>query len=204
MSPIALSLDLLLMVMLIAALGVGWRLERRLKGLKESQIDFTNAVADLDRAAQRAELGLAQLRQATEETVDLLASRIEKARELTARLEKLTHEGAAVAQRPAPANDPVHPAAERPMSRPSRAAPPSSPVDAVVAAESLARRLSQDDSLVLRTPAPLPRPAAPSPAPSTAVRPAAPRPAPRPRPMVDDDLFEAPALMAAGGMARRR
>lgn len=197
MNPISLSLDLLLMVLLMAALGVGWRLERRLKGLRESHADFAGAVADLDRAAQRAEVGLAQLRQATDEAVDLLAGRIEKARELTAKLEKLTEEASAVSQRPAnppsanlrPANDAPRGSSGQSWSKPA-ASPPSSPVDAVLAAESLARRLSQDGSLVLRAPAPRSAPLA------------APRPAPRPS--IDDDLFEAPARMAAGGMARTR
>lgn len=193
MSPISLSLDLLLMVLLLAALGFGWRLERRLKGLRESHADFAGAVADLDRAAQRAELGLAQLRKATDEAVDLLASRIEKARDLTAKLEKLTEDAAAI--RPRPANDTPRAGSDRSWIRPAVSSP-ASPVDAVLAAESLARRLSQDDSLVLRTPAPAPRPA-PRPAPVAAAR-------PTPRPSIDDELFEAPARMAASGGARPR
>jgi hypothetical protein len=175
MSPIALSLDLLLMVLLIAAMGFGWRLDKRLKSLKQSHADFTGAIADLDRAAQRAETGLAQLRQATDEAVDLLAGRIEKARELTGKLERLTQEATSVG--PRAANDTPRPTAERPKVR---SAPTASPVDAVLAAESLARRLSSDDSLVLRNPI---APAASS---------------------VDDDLFEAPALAAGGGAWRRR
>ena len=55
MSPISLSLDLLLMLLLMAALIFGWRLERRLKGLKESHVDFATAVAELNTAAARAE-----------------------------------------------------------------------------------------------------------------------------------------------------
>jgi len=198
MSPISLSLDLLLMVLLIAALGFGWRLERRLKGLRDSHADFASAVADLDRAAQRAEVGLAQLRQATDEAVDLLASRIEKARELTAKLEKLTHDAGSIS--PRPANDAARAGLDRSWNK-SAASPPPSPVDAVLAAESLARRLSQDDSLVLRTPAPPAARVAP-----LAARQAAPRPAqrPQPRPSIDDDLFEAPARVAAGGMAGAR
>jgi hypothetical protein len=206
MSPISLTLDLLLMVLLMAALGFGWRLERRLKSLRESHAEFAGAVADLDRAAQRAEVGLARLRQATDEAVDLLAGRIEKARELTAKLEKLTDAAPSTSLRPAhprpadprpigqrPANDAPRASSDRPWSKPA-ASPLASPVDAVLAAESLARRLSQDDSLVLRTPAPL----------SASML--APKPAPRPAslPAFDDDLFEAPARMAAGGMARAR
>ena len=207
MSPISLSLDLLLMLLLMAALIFGWRLERRLKGLKESHVDFANAVADLDRAAIRAETGLAQLREATDEAVDLLAGRIEKARELTAKLEKLTQEAASIT--PRAANDAPRPSLDRarspdgllgrerplsldrPLPRPA-AARASSPADAVLAAEALARRLAQSESLVLRTPAP--------PAARPIAQPAA-RPAQRSRQPIDDELFEAPR--AAVGGARR-
>jgi len=198
MSPISLSLDLLLMLLLMAALGFGWRLERRLKGLRESHVDFTNAVADLDRAAQRAETGLAQLRVATDEAVDLLASRIEKARELTAKLEKLTHDASTIS--PRPANDAPRATSDRPRGKPA-ASPPPSPVDAVLAAESLARRLSQDDSLVLRTPAPPVARTTPLAAPQAALRPAQRL---QPRPSIDDDLFEAPAFVGQTAMARTR
>jgi hypothetical protein len=211
MSPISLSLDLLLMLLLVAALGFGWRLERRLKALRESHADFAGAVADLDRAAQRAEVGLAQLRQATDEAVDLLAGRIEKAREMASRLETLTQRAAQAPSRIAverpdvatPAN--IKPVSNRPANikpandatRPANAAARSpaaqvrSPVDAVLAAEALARRLSGDESLVLRDHAP------------TMVRPMR-RPAPSPRPAIDDDLFEAPARLAAGAGPRGR
>jgi Domain of unknown function (DUF6468) len=207
MSPISLSLDLLLMVLLAAALIFGWRLERRLKGLKESHVDFANAVADLDRAAIRAETGLAKLREATDDAVDLLAGRIEKAREVAAKLEKLTREAASV--QPSPANDaPRAPtdrriASERPLTldrpltleRPLARTPAvkaSSPADAILAAEALARRLAQADSLVQRTPAtPIARPT-----PQPVQRPAA-----RTRPSIDDELFDAPR--AAMGGARR-
>ena len=196
MSPISLSLDLLLMVLLMAALGFGWRLERRLRGLRESHVDFANAVADLDRAAQRAETGLAQLRQATDEAVDLLAGRIEKARELTAKLEKLNQQSVMLTQRPA--NDLPRQTTDLRPARPS-AGGISSPVDAVLAAEQLARRLSSDDSVVLRTPVPREARAAPRP-----VAQPAPRPALRARPTVDDDLFDAPPRAAMGGFRGAR
>ena len=81
MSPIALAMNLVLALLLLSALGFGWRLERRLKALREGQSNFVAAVADLDRAARRAENGLAELRAATDETMELLSGRIEKARE---------------------------------------------------------------------------------------------------------------------------
>jgi hypothetical protein len=178
MSPISLSLELLLAVLLIAALGFGWRLERRLRGLRESHGQFAQAVADLDRAAHRAEVGLAELRKATDEAIDLLAGRIEKARELAAKLEKLTQEGAAITQRPA--NDAARSALDKHWTRTPSAAH-------TLAGGALARRLSPDDSLELRTPAP-PDPPVRSRVGSTD----------------DDELFEFPARSASGGAPRGR
>ena len=197
MSPISLTMDLLMMALLMAALGFGWRLEQRLKALRESHADFSSAVADLDRAAQRAETGLAQLRQTTDEAADLLAGRIEKARELAARLESATQRAAVAA--PRPANDiartaPARPAAPRPA--PTRAAAPApvrSASEAVAAAEALVRRLAGEEGLALRPQEPTPGEVRPMRRPAPAVRPDAARPA------IDDELFVAPARAAAPG-----
>lgn len=88
MSALALIMNLGLSVLLLAALAFGWRLERRLKTLKESHDSFARAVADLDTAAARAEQGLADLRAATDEAAETLSERIETARALSARLER--------------------------------------------------------------------------------------------------------------------
>jgi hypothetical protein len=179
MSPITLSLDLLLVVLLLATLGFGMRLDKRLKGLKDSHADFAKAVADLDQAAQRAEAGLAQLRGATEEAVDLLAGRIEKGRELAAKLERLTVEGGALAERAAAPAEAPRSALDKLWTRPT-AVPPASAEEAISDAVSLVKRLSLD---------------------------AAPRPAPRPtirRPMADDDLFDSPTRAASGASTRGR
>ena len=45
MSPISMTLDLLLAALLLITLGFGLRLERRLKTLQASQASFANAVA---------------------------------------------------------------------------------------------------------------------------------------------------------------
>ena len=87
MSAVALILNLLLGVLLMAALGLGWRLERRLKALRDSQTAFTEAVGDLDRAASKAEQGLADLRAATDEAAETLAGRIDRAQQLATRLD---------------------------------------------------------------------------------------------------------------------
>ena len=161
MSLIGLTLNLLLAVLLLAALGMGWRLNRRLKALRDSHDGFAVAVAELNSAAARAEQGLADLRAATDEAVDILGDRIEKGRTLATRLDRLI-EHAAVPQRAAPASSIVDdPVAERRLgallaaareARPDRVMPP-------LRAEAMAR-------------APFDRQA------------------PRPRAHVEDDLFD--------------
>jgi len=102
MSVVALILNLLLGALLMAALFMGWRLERRLKALRDSQATFVGAVQDLDRAAARAEQGLADLRAATDEAAESLASRIATAKTLSAKLDTSITRAAAMPE-PAPA-----------------------------------------------------------------------------------------------------
>ena len=175
MSPIAIGMNLVLALLLLAALGFGWRLERRLKALRDSQMSFFAVVADLDRAAQRAETGLAELRAATEETVDLLAGRIEKARELAAKLETMT----AHAARPIAAA----PVASAPARAPLRRDPLDDLTEdrAQAAAEDLVLRLTE-------------RPAPPA----ERVR-LDPRIGARSRATIDDELFDSTPRTAAGG-----
>ena len=107
MSLIAIGMNVLLAGLLIAAMAVGVRLNRRLKALRDSHEGFEAAVRELNLAATRAEQGLADLRAATDEATDLLSDRIEKGRTLAAKLEKLIGAApelprAAAAERPAP------------------------------------------------------------------------------------------------------
>ncbi len=83
-----LILDGVLMVLLVAALGYGVRLERKLSALRAGQQAFASAVTELNTAAGRAETALATLRASGHET-DLLHDRIVKAREVKAQLEGL-------------------------------------------------------------------------------------------------------------------
>lgn len=99
MSAIAIGMNLLLGGLLVAALLMGARLNARLKALRESHAGFAKAVADLDAAAARAEQGLADLRAATDEAHDALADRIEKARALTAKLDRQLQGAPAMAAR---------------------------------------------------------------------------------------------------------
>ena len=89
MSIIGLVMNVLLAGLLLAALVMGWRLNGRLKALRDSHDGFAIAVRELNSAAARAEQGLADLRAATDEAVDELADRIEKGRALATRLERL-------------------------------------------------------------------------------------------------------------------
>ncbi|MES2034163.1 MAG: DUF6468 domain-containing protein [Pseudomonadota bacterium] len=88
MSAAAAILNVVLVLLLLAALAFGWRLERRLKALKDSHESFVKSVADLDASAARAEQSLADLRAFTDEASDTLAARIESARALAAQLEQ--------------------------------------------------------------------------------------------------------------------
>ena len=94
-----LILDGILMVLLVAALGYGVRLERKLSALRAGQQAFASAVTELNTAAGRAEQALATLRASGHET-DLLHDRIVKAREVKAQLEALIARGPAVPARP--------------------------------------------------------------------------------------------------------
>lgn len=94
MSIVALSMNVLLGLLLVAALGMGWRLERRLKALRTGHDDFAKAVADLDAAAMRAQAGLMALRAASDEAEENLNDRIATAQALVAQLDR------SVAERP--------------------------------------------------------------------------------------------------------
>lgn len=99
MSLVSIAMNVLLAGLLMAALVMGWRLNRRLKTLRESHEGFAVAVRELNTAAGRAEQGLADLRAATDEAVDLLSDRIEKGRALAAKLERLVQDAPVVARR---------------------------------------------------------------------------------------------------------
>jgi hypothetical protein len=98
MSIIGIVMNGLLVSLLLAALTVGLRLNKRLKALRDSQDGFASAVQQLNTAAARAEQGLADLRAATDEATDLLADRIEKGHSLAARLDRMLEHAPARAE----------------------------------------------------------------------------------------------------------
>jgi hypothetical protein len=85
-------LDALLMLLLVAALGYGVRLEKKLSQLRAGQLAFAGAVTELNAACGRAESALSSLRASGEEA-DLLHDRILKARTLKGELEALVARG---------------------------------------------------------------------------------------------------------------
>jgi hypothetical protein len=173
MSLTAIALNGLLAILLLVALGFGVRLERRLKALRDSHEGFAKAVADLDRAAMRAEQGLADLRAATDEAADTLADRIDKAQALATQLDERLN-------RPMVTPSPAVP---RPaIPRPERAPEPETP------SETSRRLRAEDFEKLLDREARIPRDIAPP----AAGRPSGPKETPRSRARIDDDLFEGP------------
>jgi hypothetical protein len=223
MSDVGLIMNGLLGVLLVGALFVGWRLEGRLKALRASHESFTQAVGDLDRAAARAEQGLADLRAATDEAAETLAGRIDRAGQLAGRLERLTAEATLAeakllaapkqAASPAPSSiaSSVASPAERGRPQPARdsafarfaerygARSPQQPLAA------LAEAAARNDLILEDEEPPAPPPAARI-SPDAAARIARLQALARPRPAAapqdrsaDDDLFEdAPRRAAAG------
>lgn len=130
-------LDGVLMLLLVAALGYGVRLERKLTALRAGQLAFASAVSDLNTAAGRAEAALASLRASGQET-DLLHDRIIKAREVKAQLETLIARGGEYA----PARAAAATAAQRPVAPAPVAAAPVDEDDARAARmQALAERI---------------------------------------------------------------
>lgn len=166
MSPIAIGLDLMLITLLLTALVVGLRLNKKLKALREGQASFVKAVSELDTAAARAENALISLRAASEDTHDTLLTRIETARGLIVKLDKASD----VATRAAAAIEAAQPA-------------PASPSRAETRLDPRFRSLPPARTSDL----------APPPRPSVARPPVA---RPNVFRNVDDDLFEAPEPMA--------
>ncbi|MET3664592.1 DUF6468 domain-containing protein [Caulobacter sp. 1776] len=179
MSLVAFAMNGFLAVLLIAALVFGWRLERRLKALRDSHEGFAKAVTELDQAAARAEQGLADLRAATDEAAETLAVRIERAQALAAQLDERVNRPLAA---PAPRAAERVERAEReapPLARPSRDPQAAPQPERRLKAEDFERLLEREDRIP-----PTARP--------TLGAPSASREPPRSRARIDDDLFDGP------------
>ncbi|MGZ3367040.1 MAG: DUF6468 domain-containing protein, partial [Caulobacteraceae bacterium] len=169
---IAISLNLILGMLLCCALVLGVRLERKLRGLRDSHADFAKAVSELDQAAGRTESSLATLRAGTETARNEVASRIDQARIACQRLEKLVADADKAADR----------LAAQPLVLLDRASPPppraAQPAPAPAPAPSAIARPQPEymwaDDLMAARPAPAPTPVPPA---RSRAR------------MIDDDLF---------------
>ncbi|MFT4076282.1 MAG: DUF6468 domain-containing protein [Asticcacaulis sp.] len=80
-------MNVILMVLLAAALMFGMRLDKRLKALRAAHEGFAKAVHDLDDAAIRAHNSLKELRGHADESQDLLHGRILAARDVLQKLD---------------------------------------------------------------------------------------------------------------------
>lgn len=197
MSVVSIGMNLLLAGLLVAAMVVGIRLNKRLKALRDSHEGFEAAVRELNLAAVRAEQGLADLRAATDEAVDMLSDRIEKGRALAAKLEKLVASAPELPRTAAP---------DRAPPRAGRGIPPVTPAPRGSASEerlmtllSMARsRLAAEEAARDQAqPQRAPRfEAAVDDEPAPARAAAAAR---RLMPTPDDDLFDDAPRSAAGG-----
>jgi hypothetical protein len=156
--------------------------------LRDSHEGFAKAVADLDRAAMRAEQGLADLRAATDEAADTLADRITQAKALAAQLDERLNRPMVTPPPPAASRPAAHPEARpaaepRPVTpRPIRAGEPETPP------ETSRRLRAEDFERLLDREARIPRDAPPP----SAARSSAPKETPRSRARIDDDLFDGP------------
>jgi hypothetical protein len=181
MSLISIGMNLLLAGLLVAAMVVGLRLNKRLKALKDSHVGFEVAVRELNVAAQRAEQGLADLRAATDEATDMLSDRIEKGRALAAKLERLV------------AAAPELPRAAAPERTQNRAMPPVTPPARPSSADDRLQQLLAMARSRLQAQEEAPSPPAPRAPRAVADEPLvgrAPLPGRRLVSGLDDDLFE--------------
>jgi hypothetical protein len=185
MSAAGLILNLLLAVLLISALGMGWRLNQRLKALRDSHDGFARAVRDLNDAAARAEQGLADLRAASDEALDVLSEQISKGRQLSVKLQQQISQA------------PQMPAARAPEPRYAELRHEDEPEDHGAAERRLgallaAAREARPERVVRADP------------PERAPRREPPPPVARPRFTVDDDIFDdGPLTLDAVRGARR-
>lgn len=161
---ISIGLNLILGVLLFCALTLGFRLDRKLRGLRQSHQDFAKAVSELDQAAARTEQSLASLRAGTETAKGEVASRIDQARLACQRLEKLVADADKAIERAA-----AQPLLQQPLAL-------SQPIDRAPSLAAGPSAIARPDPAPVRPAAPVQTRPAPEPARSRAKR-------------LDDDLF---------------
>ena len=116
MSMAAFLFEALIGVLLVGAAIMCWRVDRRLKALRDGQDGLKETVAALNDAVDRARAGLASLDRASKETGEALDQRTREARALADELRLLTSAGETRLERFERARRP-HPASELPRER---------------------------------------------------------------------------------------
>lgn len=99
MSYASLAFEGLVCVLLLAAAVMCWRVDRRLRALRDGQDGLKDTISALNDAVDRARASLAALDRASKEQGAALRSDVEAARRLADELRFLTDEGEARAAR---------------------------------------------------------------------------------------------------------
>ena len=128
MSMAVFAFEALIGLLLIGAAVMCWRVDRRLKALRDGQDGLKTTIADLNDAVDRARASLAHLDRSAKDTGVELEERVRKARELADELRLLEGGADARAERMARSRAPQRerPSEERSagQSRPARALDP--------------------------------------------------------------------------------
>lgn len=92
-------LEVLLAVLLTLTVGYCFALDRKLRALRRTQADFERLLAEFTQATEKAESGVAALRQASGELVAELDEKLSVGRALGDELATITQSGNALAER---------------------------------------------------------------------------------------------------------
>jgi hypothetical protein len=150
---IAICLDLVLITLLLLAVWIGLRLEKRLKVLRGSQEGFVTAVAELNAGVDKAQAGLVELKSATLEARTELADRIQDAKGMTARLERQAAAAEQAIQRLEAVIEraaQVKPVAARDFPQPAHPRESRDPGVFGIRDRSAGQNRSEDEPLILR------------------------------------------------------
>ncbi|MGF1605815.1 MAG: DUF6468 domain-containing protein [Rhodothalassiaceae bacterium] len=99
MSIIEIVIDGVLLLLLFAALWVGTRVHQRLIEVREAQTELGDLVGQLDRATEKAQTAVGELRQAGAEAREILSGEMGRARALADELSLIAEAGDSLASR---------------------------------------------------------------------------------------------------------
>lgn len=132
MTLASLAFEALICVLLIAAAVMCWRVDRRLRALRDGQDGLKDTIGALNDAVDRARASLAALDRAAKDQGARLKSEVEQARKLADELRFLTDEGEVRAER-------AEARGRRERAAPARPAP-AQPLPPETAEDAVARR----------------------------------------------------------------